>query len=212
MARLTRGLARGPDGLPRCWWGAADDLYRAYHDREWGFPVTDDRRLFEKICLEGFQSGLSWITILRKRENFRAAFARFDPARVARFSGRDVRRLLRDAGIVRHRGKIESTINNARRALELEKEYGSLARYFWRWAPDSASRPRRLTQAALLAMAVTDQSKALGRDLKRRGWTFVGPTTVYAFMQAMGLVNDHLEGCVVREEAARARAVLAVPA
>ena len=202
----------GPDGLPRCWWGASDDTYRAYHDREWGFPVTDDRRLFEKICLEGFQSGLSWITILRKRENFRAAFAGFDPARVARFRGRDVTRLLGDPGIVRHRGKIESTVNNARRALELAGEHGSLARYFWRWAPPAAARPRRLTHEALLAMAVTAESTALSRDLKKRGWTFVGPTTVYAFMQAMGMVNDHVEGCAVRAAAERARRGVAVPA
>jgi DNA-3-methyladenine glycosylase I len=212
LARLARGLVAGPDGIPRCWWGASDDTYRAYHDREWGFPVTDDRRLFEKICLEGFQSGLSWITILRKRESFRAAFAGFDPARVARFGRRDVARLLRDAGIVRHRGKIESTINNARRALALAEEHGSLARYFWAWAPAPSARPRRLTHEALLAMPLTAESKACSRDLKRRGWTFVGPTTVYAFMQAMGLVNDHLEGCGTRAEVERARRGLAVPA
>ena len=211
MPRLAAGLLRGPDGRPRCWWGAADDTYRAYHDGEWGFPVSDDRRLFEKICLEGFQSGLSWITILRKRENFRAAFAGFDPARVARFGGRDVQRLLRDAGIVRHRGKILSTINNARRALDLSEECGSLARYFWRWAPAAAARPPRLTHEALIAMPLTAESKALSRDLKRRGWTFVGPTTVYSFMQAMGLVNDHLEGCAARAEAERARRSFAVP-
>jgi DNA-3-methyladenine glycosylase I len=212
VPRLARGLRAGPDGLPRCWWGAGDDTYRAYHDQEWGFPVSDDRRLFEKICLEGFQSGLSWITILRKRANFRAAFAGFDIQQVARFGARDVRRLLGDAGIVRHRGKIESTINNARRAVELAGECGSLARYFWRWAPAEPSRPRRLTHAVLLAMPITSESKALSRDLKRRGWTFVGPTTVYAFMQAMGLVNDHLEGCTVRREAERARRRFAVPA
>jgi DNA-3-methyladenine glycosylase I len=205
-------LRRGPDDLARCWWGAADPVYRAYHDREWGFPVSDDRRLFEKINLEGFQSGLSWITILRKRENFRAAFAGFDFREVARFDGRRVRALLRDAGIVRHRGKIESTINNARRAVELAEEFGSLARYFWRWAPLPAARPRVLTHQALLALPFTAESRALGRDLKARGWTFVGPTTVYAFMQAMGLVNDHLEGCVVRGEAEKARGRFRVPA
>ena len=175
-------------------------MYIRYHDDEWGRPVTDDRRLFEKICLEGFQSGLSWITILRKRENFRRAFAGFDPAAVARFGARDVRRLLKDAGIVRHRGKIESTINNAKRALELIDERGSLAAYFWSWEPDPQSRPRHLTRVQLMKMSTTPQSIALSKDLKRRGWTFVGPTTCYAFMQAMGLVNDHVDGCAVRHE------------
>jgi DNA-3-methyladenine glycosylase I len=212
MTRLAPGLQRGPDGLPRCGWGAADDLYRGYHDREWGFPVADDRRLFEKLCLEGFQSGLSWITILRKRENFRRAFCGFDIARVARLGGRDVRRLLADAGIVRHRGKIESTINNARRALELAGEHGSLAGYFWRWAPAASARPRRVTREVLMAMPSSAESTALSRDLKKRGFSFVGPTTVYAFMQAMGLVNDHLEGCAVRAEVERARRGFAVPA
>ena len=181
--------------MNRCWWCGTDPLYVRYHDEEWGTPVTDDSRLFEKICLEGFQSGLSWLTILRKRENFRAAFADFDFEQVARFGARDVTRLLKDAGIVRHRGKIESTINNAKRALELRAEHGSLAAYFWQWQPDAASRPRRLTRAALMKMATTPASVALSKDLKKRGWTFVGPTTVYAFMQAMGLVNDHVEGC-----------------
>jgi DNA-3-methyladenine glycosylase I len=202
---------RGEDDRPRCWWGASDDTYRAYHDREWGFPVSDDRRLFEKISLEGFQSGLSWLTILRKRENFRAAFSGFDFGAVARFDGRRVQRLLKDAGIVRHRGKIESTINNARRAVELSREFGSLARYFWRWAPAPASRPRRLTHQALLALPTTAESVALSKDLKRRGWTFVGPTTVYSFMQAMGLVNDHIEGCAARDEAERARSRFVPP-
>jgi DNA-3-methyladenine glycosylase I len=212
MARLAQGLRRGPDDVARCWWGASDDTYRAYHDREWGFPVEDDRRLFEKINLEGFQSGLSWITILRKRDNFRAAFAGFDYRKVARFDRRRVAALLRDAGIVRHRGKIESTINNARRAEELAREFGSLARYFWPWAPGPEDRPRRLTHRALLALPSTERSAALSRDLKKRGWTFVGPTTVYAFMQAMGLVNDHLEGCAVRAPAERARARFQAPA
>jgi len=193
------GLARGADGLVRCFWSGTDEEYRRYHDEEWGFPVGDDRRLFEKICLEGFQSGLSWLTILRKRENFRRAFRGFDFATVARFGGRDVARLLKDAGIVRHRGKIESTINNARRALELAEECGSLAGYFWRWRPDPSSRPRRLTWKALRRLGSTPESLALSRDLKKRGWTFVGPTTAYAFMQAMGLVNDHVEGCAVRD-------------
>ena len=210
-AKTPDGLAAGSDGALRCRWCAGDPLYEAYHDHEWGFPVHDDVRLFEKICLEGFQAGLSWITILRKRENFRAAFAGFELERVARFGGRDVRRLLGDAGIVRHRGKIESTINNARRAVELAEECGSLARYFWRWAPAAGARPRRLTHAALVAMPVTAESKALSRDLKKRGWTFVGPTTVYSFMQAMGLVNDHLEGCDARSRVEAARAALTRP-
>jgi DNA-3-methyladenine glycosylase I len=211
MGRLARGLVRGGDGVVRCAWGASDPLYLPYHDREWGFPVADDRRLFEKVNLEGFQSGLSWLTILRKREAFRAAFAGFDPHAVARFDRRRVERLLRDAGIVRHRGKIESTVNNARRALALLDEFGTLARYFWSWAPSAASRPRRLTLAALVAQPHTRESAALSRDLKRRGWTFVGPTTVYAFMQAMGLVNDHLDGCAVRVEAETARRRFVTP-
>ena len=191
--------------MKRCWWPGEDDLYIKYHDNEWGRPVTDDRRLFEKICLEGFQSGLSWITILRKRDNFRKAFKDFDPAVVARFGARDVQRLLKDAGIVRHRGKIESTINNAKRALELIEEQGSLAAYFWAWEPDAKSRPKKLSREALMKMATTEQSIALSKDLKKRGWTFVGPTTCYAFMQAMGLVNDHIDGCHVRADIERAR-------
>jgi DNA-3-methyladenine glycosylase I len=183
------------DPLRRCWWCGTDPLYMAYHDREWGKPVRDDRRLFEKVCLEGFQAGLSWLTILRKRENFRRAFADFDMERVAGFTARDVTRLLGDEGIIRHRGKIESTINNAKRAIDLQDECGSLAEYFWRWEPDPASRPRRITRETLKGMATTPESVALSNDLRRRGWTFVGPTTIYAFMQAMGLVNDHVEDC-----------------
>jgi DNA-3-methyladenine glycosylase I len=194
----ARGLVRGADGTVRCSWAGADPLYVHYHDEEWGLPVAEDRRLFEKVCLEGFQAGLSWLTILRKRENFRKAFAGFDPVRVARFDARAVTRLLGDPGIVRHRGKIESTINNARQALAMRKELGSLAAYFWRWAPAPTARPRRLTWAALSAMPTTSASVALSRDLRARGWSFVGPTTIYAFMQAMGLVNDHLEGCAIR--------------
>jgi DNA-3-methyladenine glycosylase I len=195
---LDRGLVRGDDGSVRCWWGDAPPDYRAYHDDEWGMPVTDDRRLFEKLCLEGFQSGLSWLTILRKREAFRAAFAGFDFERVARFGDRDVERLLADASIVRHRGKIEATINNAGRAVELVEAEGSLARYVWRFEPAPAARPERLTWDALQALDETPESRALAKDLKRRGWRFVGPTTVYAFMQAMGLVDDHLDGCSAR--------------
>jgi DNA-3-methyladenine glycosylase I len=182
----------------RCWWSGTDPLYVRYHDEEWGRPVTDDTRLFEKICLEGFQAGLSWLTILRKRDDFRRAFAGFDPDRVAAFTARDVRRLLADDTIVRHRGKIESTVNNARRAIEMRGEFGSLADYFWTWQPDRRSRPRRITRAVLMRMATTPESIALSSDLRRRGWTFVGPTTIYAFMQAMGLVNDHVEGCWTR--------------
>ena len=206
MARLAQGLRRGEDGVVRCSWAASDPLYARYHDEEWGFPVADDRRLFEKICLEGFQSGLSWLTILRKRDNFRAAFRGFEVEAVAGFGARDVARLLKDAGIVRHRGKIESTINNARRARELADEKGSLAAYFWSFEPPAADRPRRLTWPVLLTMAKTPASIALSRDLKKRGWTFVGPTTAYAFMQAMGLANDHVEGCAIRERAEKARA------
>ena len=179
----------------RCWWCGSDPLYVEYHDTEWGKPVRDDRRLFEKVCLEGFQAGLSWLTILRKRENFRRAFARFEIDRVARYTARDVTRLLGDEGIIRHRGKIESTINNARRAIKLREECGTLSDYFWRWEPDPATRPRRITREVLQGMATSPESTALSKDLRKRGWTFVGPTTIYAFMQAMGLVNDHVEDC-----------------
>ena len=202
------GLAPGPDGKLRCFWGVSTPDYVDYHDREWGFPVVDDRRLFEKLCLEGFQAGLSWLTILRKREAFRGAFAGFDPAAVARFGARDVARLLADPGIVRHRGKIESTINNAARALEVTAERGSLAAYVWSFVPAKGERPARMTREALRAMTQSPTSIALSKDLKRRGWTFVGPTTVYAFMQAMGMVDDHLEGCVIRRAAESARRTL----
>jgi DNA-3-methyladenine glycosylase I len=186
------------DIVTRCWWVGDDPLYIRYHDEEWGRPVRDDQRLFEKVCLEGFQAGLSWITILRKRENFRRGFADFDVDRVARFTARDVGRLLKDEGIIRHRGKIESTINNARRAIELRDEFGSLADYFWTWQPDPSSRPKRITRETLSQMPTTAESVALSKDLRKRGWTFVGPTTIYAFMQAMGLVNDHVEACEIR--------------
>jgi DNA-3-methyladenine glycosylase I len=204
-------VVRGEDGVARCFWGASPPEYQAYHDTEWGFPVDDDRRLFEKLCLEGFQSGLSWLTILRKRENFRQAFAGFDFEQVARFGEREVERLLGDAGIVRHRGKIEAAISNAARAVELVEEEGSLAGYVWRFEPDPATRPKRLTWAALMEMAQTPESQALAKDLKRRGWRFVGPTTVYAFMQAMGLVNDHLHRCDIHERVELARVAFARP-
>lgn len=212
MAEPRDGLVEGPDGRRRCSWGASTPEYLAYHDAEWGFPAADDTRLFEKLCLEGFQSGLSWLTILRKREAFRRAFEGFEIARVARFGKRDVDRLLGDAGIVRHRGKIESTVNNARRAREVVEEFGSLAAYVWRFEPGPASRPARLTWTALKAMGKTEESTALSKDLKRRGFSFVGPTTVYAFLQAMGVVNDHLDGCCVRPEAEKARASFRRPA
>lgn len=189
----------GPDGKPRCPWCGAAPEYVAYHDTEWGFPVSDDRRLFEKLSLEGFQSGLSWRTILAKRDNFRAAFHDFDFDRIARFGQRDVNRLLNDEGIVRHRGKIEAVINNARRVQELVKSEGSLAAFIWRYEPD-------VKQLATPQTASTSpESIALSKELKKRGWKFVGPTTVYAFMQAMGLINDHVEDCVIRAKVERAR-------
>ena len=194
------GIIIGDDGKGRCFWHGGLEDYRRYHDEEWGRPVTDDFRLFEKICLEGFQSGLSWLTILRKRENFRAAFAGFDFDKVAEFGEEDVARLLGDTGIIRHRGKIVSTINNAGRARELRDEFGSLAKFFWSFEPGTHERPEMMDLATLRANPTTPVSVLLSKTLKKRGWTFVGPTTVYAFMQAMGLVNDHLDGCFCRQE------------
>lgn len=188
-----------PDGRLRCHWCSATPAYLAYHDEEWGQPVADDRRLFEKLCLEGFQSGLSWRTILAKRENFRAAFHGFDFERVARYTARDVARLLGDAGIVRHRGKIEAVVNNAQRACELVAEEGSLAAFIWRYEPEPKAREMPQTRST------SPESVALSKELKRRGWKFVGPTTVYAFMQSMGLLNDHVQDCVVRARVAKAR-------
>jgi DNA-3-methyladenine glycosylase I len=211
-AEHTRGLAVGADGVPRCWWASGDPLYQPYHDTEWGRPVADDVRLFEKLTLEGFQSGLSWLIILRKRENFRRAFAEFDIDAVARFGPEDVERLLGDAGIVRNRAKIEATINNARRCAGVVEEFGSLAAYVWRFEPAPAARPDELDPAALAQLTTSDEAKAMSRDLRRRGWSFVGPTTAYAFMQAMGLVNDHLTGCAAREQVERDRAGFARPA
>jgi DNA-3-methyladenine glycosylase I len=201
----TSGIVQGPDGVARCFWCDADELYRSYHDHEWGVPVRDDRLLFEKICLEGFQSGLSWLTILRKRDNFRRAFADFELETVARFTPKHVEKLLQDAGIVRHRGKIESTINNARRACALIEEKGSLHEHIWSFEPAPRTRPQRLTWELLKTMTQTPESKALSKDLKKRGWTFVGPTTMYAFMQAMGLVNDHIAGCAFGDASKRGR-------
>jgi DNA-3-methyladenine glycosylase I len=184
----TGDVIVGEDGVARCWWGAGDPLYERYHDEEWGRPVADDVRLFEKLCLEGFQSGLSWLTILRKRENFRQAFASFDFEAVSRFGAGDIERLMNDAGIVRNRAKIEATINNARRCLDLVEEFGSLAAYVWGYEPDPGAEPGEAP------------GTAMSKDLKRRGWAFVGPVTAYAFMQAMGLVNDHVGACAIHAE------------
>ena len=208
---MTRDIVEGPDGVARCWWAASTDAYFRYHDKEWGRPTRDDRWIFEKICLEGFQSGLSWLTILNKRESFRAAFANFEVDEVARFNRRSVERLLKNAAIVRHRGKIESTINNAKRARELQREYGSLAAFVWQFEPAARSRPKRMTRATLMKLAKTPESAALSKELKNRGWSFVGPTTMYAFMQAAGIVNDHLEGCAARGPCLSARRKFKVP-
>tara|TARA_Y100000588_G_scaffold72313_1_gene74604 strand:- start:736 stop:1344 length:609 start_codon:yes stop_codon:yes gene_type:complete len=195
----------GPDGKPRCGWCGNIAEFFPYHDTEWGFPVDDDRRLFEKLCFESFQSGLSWRTILNKRENFRAAFDNFQIENVAHFSENDVKRLLLDTGIIRHRGKIEAVINNAARVQELIVEEGSFAAYVWRYEPDPDSIGPPQSQST------SPESIALSKDLKKRGWRFVGPTTVYAFLQSMGLINDHLEGCVTRVEVTRAREAFARP-
>jgi DNA-3-methyladenine glycosylase I len=203
-ARDMTATYKAPDGKPRCRWCGGAPEFLPYHDGEWGFPVSDDRRLFEKLSLEGFQSGLSWRTILNKRANFRAAFANFDIQRVARFTARDVTRLLKDAGIVRHRGKIEAVINNARRARELVKQEGSLAAFFWRYESAAKMKPQ--------TMSISPESLRLSKDLKKLGWKFVGPTTVFAFMQATGLVNDHVGNCVVRAKAAAARKRFRKPA
>jgi DNA-3-methyladenine glycosylase I len=208
---MKDGLVKGEDGVIRCWWGASTPDYARYHDEEWGRPVEDDHRLFEKICLEGFQAGLSWLTILRKREAFREVFVGFDFEKVARFNQRSVERLLKDARIVRHRGKIESTINNAKRARELADAHGSLAAYFWQFEPPAEERPATMNKASLTKLAKTPTSTRLSKDLKKRGWSFVGPTTVYAFMQAMGMVNDHLEGCACRPRVEKARRALKRP-
>lgn len=204
-------MPRDAQPLQRCFWSDGSPLYDGYHDREWGWPVVDDTRLFEKISLEGFQAGLSWITILKKREAFRAGFDGFDFRKVAAYTEADVQRLLGDAGIVRHRGKIEAVIHNAGRAIELEREFGSLARYFWGYEVDVSKRPKRLTVEVLRSFTTAPEAIALSRDLKKRGWKFVGPTTMYAFMQAMGLVNDHQHDCHVRAAVEDARRALPRP-
>lgn len=204
-------LREGDDGHGRCSWCGADPLYVRYHDEEWGRPVADDRRLFEKLSLEGFQAGLSWLTILKKRARFREVFDGFDPARIARFTGADVERLLGDPGIVRHRGKIEAVVANAARALALQDEVGSLAAFVWSFEPADAERPERFDGATLGPITKTRSAEAMSRELKKRGWRFVGPTTAYAFMQAMGLVNDHLEGCHRRGPLLAERAVFRPP-
>jgi DNA-3-methyladenine glycosylase I len=202
---MAKGLIKGPDGKMRCWWHGNDPFYMQYHDKEWGRPVKDDIRLFEKICLEGFQAGLSWITILRKRENFRKAFAGFDFKKVAKFDDKKVAALLKNAGIIRHKGKILAAINNAQRAQEIIDEFGSLAAYFWSFEPEPKMRPKRIDHKAVTGMPATEVSIALSKDLRKRGFKFVGPTTMYAHMQAMGMVNDHLEGCCVREAVEKER-------
>ncbi len=207
----TSGLFSDEADSVRCAWCQATPLYSHYHDTEWGFPVADERRLFEKICLEGFQAGLSWLTILNKREAFRSAFASFEAEQLLDFGPSDVQRLMGDAGIVRHAGKIASTLNNARRVIELRREFGSLGAYVWRLEPDPATRPEHMTLEAVKATPTSPASIALSKDLKKRGWTFVGPTTLHAFMQAMGLVNDHLEGCASRQVALAARASFIPP-
>ncbi len=202
------GLYTDDKNVSRCVWCRATPQYQQYHDQEWGFPVEDDQHLFEKICLEGFQAGLSWLTILKKRDAFRLAFARFDMDQIAAFDEADIKRLVLDAGIVRHRGKIVSVINNAQRAQQLRGEFGTLFSYFWQFEPNPSTRPEQITHQTLGALTTSAESIALSKDLKKRGWSFVGPTTMYAFMQAMGLVNDHLEGCASRQKAAVARAKL----
>ncbi|WP_428117101.1 DNA-3-methyladenine glycosylase I [Candidatus Poriferisodalis sp.] len=210
-AEVPPGLRRRANGTQACWWGEGHDDYEAYHDIEWGVPVVDDVRLYEKMCLEGFQSGLSWLTILRKRENFRTVFSGFDFEAVTSFGDADIRRLLGDAGIVRHRGKIEATINNARAALDTVEAHGSLAAFFWSFEPSLAERPAVVDHEALMSMSSTPHSTALSKALRKLGWRFVGPTTCYALMQASGIVNDHIEGCHRRPVIETARDALSRP-
>jgi DNA-3-methyladenine glycosylase I len=211
MPEPVDGVLRGEDGVARCWWADSDPLFRGYHDGEWGRPVVDDRRMFEKICLEAFQSGLSWLTILRKRENFRRAFEGFEPEAVARFDEARINRLMADPGIVRNRPKILATVNNARRCLEAVAEFGSLSAHLWSFEPDVSSRPPVMDRATLMTLSTSPESVAMSKDLRRRGWAFVGPTTLYAMMQSNGIVNDHLAGCHVRAEVESERAGLRRP-
>ncbi len=197
-ADCTDGLLMGDDGKYRCAWHGNDPQYLHYHDTEWGRPVTEDRKLFEKICLEGFQAGLSWLTILRKREDFREAFDHFDWHKVSQFNEKKIEKLLQNIRIVRHRGKIEAVINNAKLVSALQDEFGSLSHYFWSYKPEPLSRPKNFDYQTLVKITKTPESIALSKDLKKRGWKFVGETTCYAFMQSMGIVNDHLEGCCIR--------------
>jgi DNA-3-methyladenine glycosylase I len=212
MTPAGTGLVTDEGGATRCWWGASASDYVSYHDDEWGRPLGDDTALFELISLEGFQSGLSWLTILRKRDNFRRAFKGFEPASVARFNSRSIERLMIDCGIVRNRAKIVGVVNNARRSLALIEAFGSLAAFLWRFEPPPESRPARIDRDVLLSLVYSDASIALSKDLKRRGWAFVGPTTIYSFMQSAGLVNDHLEGCDWRETVEEGRRSFVRPA
>ena len=208
---MTEGLVTGDDGVTRCRWGAGDDLYRSYHDEEWGRPFAGEDALFELMMLEAFQSGLSWLTILRKRDHFRAAFDGFSIAKIARYGDKDVARLLVDAGIVRNRAKVLATINNARRYEELAAEFGSLGAYVWSFEPEPKTRPKKLDWKTLTTMAKTPESTAMSKDLKKRGWAFLGPTTVYSFMQSAGIVNDHIEGCDHRNACEKERAAFTRP-
>lgn len=208
---MNKYLHTAEDGITRCWWGKDHLDYRRYHDEEWGHPVADDFQLFEKICLEGFQSGLSWLTILRKRENFRKAFAGFNFYKIASFNDYHVADFLQNAGIVRHREKIEATINNARQALKVVDEFGSLAAYVWQWEPENSEPHIGKSDHNHPIPSITKTSQSLSKDLKKRGWKFFGPTTAYAFMQAMGLVNDHMEGCACREKVKTMRREFQLP-
>jgi len=196
---MSTGIYSSEDGVSRCWWCQGHTDYEVYHDTEWGRPVDDDNRLFEKICLEGFQAGLSWLTILRKRDNFRKAFRKFDFHKVAAFDDHDVKTLLKDAGIIRHRGKIEATINNARKAIEMKAEFGSLASYFWQFEP-KFRRAALKNKADACFHTTSDESMQMSKSLRKLGWMFVGPTTAYAFMESMGMINDHLHDCVCYEQ------------
>lgn len=204
MTTLNEGLIRCDDGIIRCWWAGTHEAHHSYHDQEWGFPADNDRQLFEKLCLEGFQSGLSWLTILLKRERFREVFHQFDYHKVASMGDDDIERLVQDKGIVRHRGKIAATISNAKQAVLLEREFGGLRDYFWTFTPKVSERPTSVTFDSIKDLSQSPASRAMSKDLKKRGWKFVGPTTCYAFMQSVGIVNDHLEGCPVRVEVAQA--------